>query len=117
MHRYLPLLFVLFLLPACTSDKGFLISGESLNALGQTFVVTGQAMNQMLDAKQVTPEQYKAWATFALNFQSVYPSCVQTWKDAVLANDLAREQRVTQAIIVLAGSLGQWVAVVSAMNK
>jgi hypothetical protein len=105
---------ILLLLAACASSTGFIVSGESLDAAGKSFVAVGQAYNKALDAKTVTPEQYRQWANFAKKFQSAYPPAVQLWKSSVAVNDAALQKNSATLIATLVGelvSLGQVVGV------
>ena len=93
------------LMAACASSTGFIISGESLDATGKAFVTVGQAYNKGLDAKTVTPEQYRAWATFARKFQQAYPPAVQLWKSSVAVNDAALQKDSATLIASLVNEL------------
>ena len=92
-------LLVALLLAACATSTGFIVSGESLDAAGKAFVTIGQSYNRELDAKRITPEQYRDWAVFAKKFQTSYGPAVQLWKSAVAVNDVALTKQ-TDAIIV-----------------
>lgn len=48
----------------------------------------------MLDAKQITPEQYRTWGAFAKTFQRDYPVAVVAWKTARATNDPAGLQAI-----------------------
>jgi hypothetical protein len=92
LTAYFLLVALALYLTACASSTGFIVSGESLDAAGRSFVAVGQAYNAGLDAKTVTVEQYRAWATFARKFQQAYPPAVQLWKSSVAVNDAALQK-------------------------
>lgn len=85
-------LIILALGSGCTASgrqTAFIVSGESLKALGHQAADTSAAMNKGLDSGKVTVEQYRAWAEFAKRFQLFYPTAVDTWHAAqAIADDL-----------------------------
>lgn len=106
------LLAVVVLLAACATSTGFIVSGESLDAVGKAFVVTGQEYNKRLDAKTVTPEQYRHWAAFAKKFQTAYPAAVQMWKSSVAVNDAALTKQSDALVVSLVSELAKLATVV-----
>ena len=106
------LLLGVILLFGCATSTGFIISGESLDATGKAFVTVGQTYNRELDAKRVTPEQYRDWAVFAKKFQQAYPSAVQLWKSSVAVNDAALKKQSEALILGLVNELAKLGAVV-----
>jgi hypothetical protein len=106
------LLFVVLLVAACRSSAGYVVTGESLDALGQSFVKVGEAYNKGLDAKSVTSEQYRTWASFAKKFQTAYPPAVQMWKASVAVNDAALTKKSNEIVVALVGELVKLGAVV-----
>ena len=105
-----PLVVLVFAISACAMfDKSLVVTGESINTVGQQFVATGQAMNRALDAKQVTVEQYRSWAKFAHSFQATYPKLVEGWKVAVRSNDAVKQKEIGQAIVALSTELVQYI--------
>ena len=104
--RSLPLVILVLLLAACTLSKQFVLSGESLDALGQQFVQTGKLYDQLLENKSITVEDYRAWATFAKRFQAVYPPLVVAWRMAAASESPAAEtKKIEDAIISLKNQL------------
>lgn len=80
-------------------------TGEGLDALGRQFVAVGVHYNQLLDSRRITPEQYREWATFAREFQRVYPLAVDAWKTARLTEDAKAQQGLEAALGVLSARL------------
>ena len=109
---YFTLLLVLLIAVGCQSYTGYIVSGESLDATGRAFVQIGNAYNQQLDAKKITPDQYRAWAGFATKFKASYPPAVQLWKSAVVVNDAALTKKSSEIITALVGELAKFGAVV-----
>jgi hypothetical protein len=97
------LAFVL-LLCACSGNH-LIVSGESFKALGATFIATADVMDAGLDAKTVTPEQYKEWSAFGRRFQASYGPAVDLWQLARLNGDPALEREATVILVRLAGEL------------
>lgn len=107
-YRQILMLLLMVLAVACSSVKPFVISGESLDAIGKQFVTVGNLYNSMLSTQQITPEQYRPWATFAKKFQQTYPSSVAAWKKARIANDQIAENKVSEAITLLTAQLQEF---------
>lgn len=105
-------LLTALVLTACSSITPFVVSGESLDAAGKAFVQVGQTYNRELDAKRVTPEQYRDWAQFARKFQQVYPSAVQLWKSSITVNDAALQKQSSAIVTALVTELSRLGAVV-----
>jgi predicted small secreted protein len=101
-----------WLMAGCATVTGFVVTGESLDSVGKAFVTVGQTYNRELDAKRVTPEQYRDWAVFARKFQQAYPSSVQLWKSAVAVNDAALTKKTNEIITSLVTELSRLGSVV-----
>jgi hypothetical protein len=99
----LKLALVLFLC-ACSAQP-LIVTGESFKALGATFIATADAMDAGLDAKTVTPAQYKVWADFGRRFQASYGPAVDLWQLARINGDPALEREATVILVRLAGEL------------
>lgn len=84
-NLFAALLLVLVLASAtggcATSDKSrsLVITGETLDAVGQQFVQTGRLYDRLLDAEKITKDEYRDWANYAKRFQLIYPEAVQAW--------------------------------------
>jgi hypothetical protein len=102
------LLALAVLMAACASQSGFVVTAESLNSLGNQFVAVGEAYNKALDAKKITPEEYRAWADFAKKFKTSYPIAVEGWKSGVKVNDAALQKSSVALISSLVGELGKF---------
>jgi hypothetical protein len=53
------------------------------NYLSTQFVRVAALYATLLDDKIITPEQYRAWVTFATHFKTAHPQIMQLWKDAL----------------------------------
>lgn len=109
MRLALPLA-ALLLAGSCSSVTPFVVTGKSLTALDHQFADTAAAMNQALDAKQVTPEQYRTWADFARRFRAYNPLAVSAWKTAKDLGDDLFAGDFGAAISRLAIELGGFIA-------
>jgi len=69
-----------FALAGCTSLKPGLLTGQGILAMGQTFVDTGEAYNQLHDQGIISDEEYREWARFARQFKAAYPPLVNVYK-------------------------------------
>jgi hypothetical protein len=85
--RALLLSSLLFL--GCANTTGYIITGRSLNTVGEAFVEVAEAYNKGALQGTISEAQYEKWAEFGAKFQATYPAAVQLWKVSVLANDLA----------------------------
>lgn len=94
---------ILLLTTGCAS--ALIRSGETLDAIGRQFVTVGNHWNMLLESKQITPAQYEEWAVFARDFQRAYPLAVDVWKAARMTGDKAAEDRMGEAITLLATKL------------
>ena len=77
--RRLALPLVLIVLAACTHAQAWRASGESIDALGRTFLETGRALDAAYDAKLVTEQQYDRWRAFVAYWQPVYDLAADRW--------------------------------------
>ncbi len=89
-------LVVLAFLTACATPKATLITGETILAMGQTFVDVGNAYNQLHDQGIVSDEEYRDWAKFAKQFQATYRPLVNLYKTYATGEveDKAKEAQI-----------------------
>lgn len=64
---------------SCQHTQAWAVSGESIDALGKTFLVTGQALDAAYDARQVTELQYEKWRAFVKYFKPTYDVAADRW--------------------------------------
>jgi len=72
--------FVILGFVACATPKGTLITGETILGMGQTFIDTAAAYNQLHDQGIISDEDYRDWAKFARQFQATYRPLVNLYK-------------------------------------
>ncbi len=109
--KYLALsLLLAFVLPACNEDKAILITGESLIGAGDTFVATAAGMDAALDAKKITPADYKKWAAFGRKFQASYFLARNLWQVAADNHDEKIQAQAGAVLTQLVGDLGTYAA-------
>lgn len=102
------LILALLVATGCASGRqAIVVSGESLDQLGKTFVATGKQWNDLYDAKLVTADQYREWATFATWFKVAYPETVKMWKTARASHDAKGTQAVEDTIAKMAAELAR----------
>lgn len=80
MTRALPIALLLF--AACTHTQAWRASGESIDALGQTFLATGHALDAAYDAKLLPEAQYERWRAFARYAKPLYDTASDRWLHA-----------------------------------
>lgn len=90
---------------ALGGDRTLLVTGETLDAVGQQFVRTGQLYNRLLDEKLISEEQYREWARFAKRFQVAYPVAVDLWKEARVSTSVEDERRALEVVLTLKNQL------------
>lgn len=92
----------------CANTTGFLITGRSLNTLGESFVEVAEAMDKGALQGAISAEQYEKWAEFGAKFQATYPAAVQLWRVSVIANDVALKNNVESTLALLIAELVQF---------
>lgn len=103
-------LVVIALLSSCAHTSGLLITGHSLNMVGEQFVVVASYMDEAVKQDQVTHDQYQKWAEFGTKFQAAYPAAVHLYKVAVITNDKILEQKAIDALNALIPELLRFAA-------
>lgn len=99
------MLLVAAIFTACVGVEPLVVTGKSLAALGNTVANTNAAMTASLDAKTISPEQYRNWATFARRFKEHYPFLVQMWSVARLNEDKVLEAEIAAILARLSAEL------------
>jgi len=96
--------FIILGFSACATPKTTLITGETILVMGQTFVDTAYAYNQLHDQGIVSDEQYReGWAKFAKQFQATYRPLVNLYKAYATgeAQDKAKEEQIATMLSTL----------------
>lgn len=99
-------------LVSCAHVEPLTVSGEALDATGQTFVATSRAMEQAAKLEAVSPKQYAAWSAFKPKFQASFDLAVQLWKTAREAQDAVLQGHIEQVIQILVDELATYTALV-----
>jgi hypothetical protein len=63
----------------CAHQRAWQVSGESIDALGRTFVSTGHALDAAYDAHRVSEAQYEKWRAFVTYFKPTYLLASDRW--------------------------------------
>jgi hypothetical protein len=66
-------------LVACSHTQAWQASGEGIDALGKTFIATGQALDAAYDAHHVAEAQYAKWRAFVAFFKPTYDLAADRW--------------------------------------
>lgn len=92
-------LAVLISLTACSHSQAFLVTAQSVNAMGEQFVIVHDFMEEAEKNGLVEPKTYAEWRTFGIKFQAAFPVAVDLLKIAILADDLAMKEKAANVII------------------
>lgn len=109
MRRALPVV-ALLALASCTHAQAWVATGESIDALGRTFLTTGQALDAEYTAGRVTEAQYERWRAFVKYFKPTYDVAADRW---LHADDSAAEH-AGAVLAALSAELGQFAALSAA---
>lgn len=88
-------------LGGCSHAKAWQVSGESIDALGRTFLTTGQVLDAAYDAHQVSEAQYEKWRAFVRYFKPVFDTASDRW----LHGDDTAAQHAAAVLAALAAEL------------
>lgn len=77
----------LILLTSCKTLDPYIVSGESLSILADTFVDTAKVMDKGFEDGVIDVATYATWASFGVKFQMAYPLAIRLWKLAVDTQD------------------------------
>ena len=90
----------------CSVNRGLIVTGESLQVVGNQFVAIAGAYKQGCDvAKSIPPSQCLKFKEFGIYFQKVYPLTVQLWETARVANDASLQGKASDVIQSLSTNL------------
>lgn len=64
----------------CTHQQVWVATGETIDGLGKTFLVTAHAIDAAYDAHLVTEPQYEKWRVFVKYFQPAYDLAADRWE-------------------------------------
>lgn len=95
---------------ACTHAQAWVASGESLDALGKTFLATGQALDAAYDAHLVTEAQYGRWRAFVGYFKPTYDLAADRW----LHGDDSAAEHAAAVLAALSAELAGFTAMAGA---
>lgn len=96
------------LLLACSHTDALIISGHSLNVIGEGFVETAEAMNKAALKGDISSDKYFKWAEFGTKFQATYPAAVHLWRMSVILSDKELQEKSAQLLMVLIPELLQF---------
>jgi hypothetical protein len=101
-------LLTLALALSCASTTPFVVTGESLDYVGNQFADTAKLMDAALEKGTVSVETYRGWATFVRKFQLLYPVSLQAWESSRRMNDVAKTQQTLAIITQLVQELSDF---------
>ena len=91
---------------ACSHEKAWRVTGESLAGLGNTFADTGRAMDAAHEAKRIDDATYRRWAAFAHHFKALYDTTADRW----LHGDETASEHAAVVLAALSAELAKWTA-------
>lgn len=92
------LLLSSLLVLSCKHSDPFIITGASIDLIGQQFIATNKLMSEALDSNLITQFKYDEWKKFALVFQKGYPVLVDMWDVAASAEDPNKREHISAVI-------------------
>lgn len=94
------------LLASCASTgdvpKGVVASGAALEAVGNTFVSTAQAMAGLCKAEKISRATCDGFGSFVKTFQPSYAAAVKAWG---AASDAKSAQQAVEQVLTLSNQL------------
>lgn len=72
----------LLLLAACAHDKAWVATGESIDALGRTFLATAGVLDDAYRRGKLPEAQYERWRAFVRYFKPTYQMASDRWLHA-----------------------------------
>lgn len=87
---------------AARVEQGVYASGTALDALGNTFVSTTQAMAELCKAGRVAPATCQGYGTFVRTFKPSYEAAVKAWSSA---SDAKSAQQAAESLLTLSNQL------------
>lgn len=105
-------LMAILLLAGCagmTAQKGLIVTGESLKAVGNQFVDVAATFKEGCDVtKTIGQPDCQRFAIFGAKFKSAYPVAVQLWERARAAGDAATQDESEKLVRQLARELSSF---------
>lgn len=89
---------------ACTHSQAWVASGESIDALGRTFLATAAVVDAAYDAKRLPEADYARWRSFAGYFQAVHAVAADRW----LRGDDTASEHAAAVLAALSAELAVW---------
>lgn len=97
---------LLLALASCAHGKAWQATGESIDALGQTFLLTAKAVDTAYDAKHLSEAEYARWRTFVRYFKPTYDMAADRW----LHGDDTATEHAAVVLAALAAELATFTA-------
>lgn len=96
----------------CSHADRLLVSGHSINAVGEQFLIVAEFMTDAVKSDNIAEEDFGKWVAFGKKFQATYPSAVHIWQVARLAQDEKLERQAMLLISELIPELLKFAAMV-----
>lgn len=108
------LLVVLGLLcSSCSSVKGYLVTGETLDQAGAQFEIAAPIFFQACSEQRLPVDTCRKWRDFAKRFELLYRPSTNAWHAAALVNEAAVRQRYSDMVGPLLAELAELSAALS----
>lgn len=105
LARQVWIYFVILGFVACATPKSTLITGETIHGMGQTFVDTASAYNQLHTQGIISQEDYDDWKKFGQQFQATYRPLVNLYK--TYATGETQDKESADRVVEMLSSLNQ----------
>lgn len=98
--------FIVFLLLSCKGIDPYIVSGDSLSELGETFLIAVEGWKVARNEGLVSELEYEKWKEFGERFKKLYPVAVKLWSTAVDLKDASALNQLQEVLTSLSGELG-----------
>jgi hypothetical protein len=97
---WIPLLLLALTLwlSSCSSVKGYLVSGQTLDEAGAQFELAAPIVAKGCESKSIPLDTCRAWRDFANRFKVLYRPSVNAWHAAALLNEAAVQRRYSDMV-------------------
>lgn len=106
--RFFLLLLALSVAPACTASQVFIVTGRSIDQVGQQYIETESSMRRELADGKVSDAEFLEWEEFSNRFETFYETTADAWRLAQETQDSIQALRIGEAVTRIARELGRW---------
>lgn len=116
MRFMLPLLLLFVAAPACTHTDRLIVAGESIDAIGDEFIVAWEAMNKGYTEGKIDKATYDKWGEFAPRGRAAYHEAASAWRAARKVGDAVAEKKWLDAALTIGAELAKFYGVLDQLH-